>query len=85
MGPLKYYIEEAFEEHKEMNEMKDTDKEIQKAVAKLIAEEWIAGTMYRMMTFACKKDERAVIKDLFDEIGMDEINDHFNSLVKWCD
>ena len=65
--------------------MKDTDKEIQKAVAKLIAEEWIAGTMYKMMTLACKQDQRGVIKDLFNEIGNDEIDDHFASLVKWCD
>lgn len=57
---------------------------IQKALNKLISEEWIAGNFYMQMVLACDPDERSVIADLFRTISNDEINDHLKELVEWA-
>lgn len=57
---------------------------IQKALNKLISEEWIAGNLYRQMVLACDPEDRLVIKDVFLTISSDEINDHMTSLIEWA-
>lgn len=56
-------------------------KKMQKALNKLISEEFLAATMYRNMIFACIPEERHFIKDLFEETAEDEHNDHFVKLI----
>lgn len=60
------------------------DKDIQKALNKLISEEWIASNMYQQMIFGCIPEERGVIYELFTSIANDEMHDHMKSLVDWC-
>ena len=60
------------------------DKDIQKALNKLISEEWIASNFYQQMVFGCIHEERGVICELFTSIANDELHDHMKSLVDWC-
>jgi len=61
------------------------EKKVQRAVKKLISEEWIASTFYEQMILACDPAERETIKDLFEKNGIDEKEDHYAKLVKFAE
>lgn len=60
------------------------EKKVQKALNKLISEEWMAGTMYKQMLLACKQDEVKTLVELVHETAVDEIDDHYAKLVKYA-
>lgn len=64
--------------------MDKLDKKTEKALCKLISEEWIAATLYEQMVLACKSEERNVIHDLFLQTADDERNDHYAKLVRFA-
>ena len=68
----------------EKNENSLASATLQKAVQKLIAEEYSAYQLYFFSKFAVKAEDRGVIVDLFDQIAADELNDHLKTLAEWC-
>jgi ferritin-like protein len=60
------------------------EKNIQKILDKLMAEELLAHMFYMGCPVAAKKDEAKIFEKLFIEIAEDELNDHFLSLKKWA-
>lgn len=59
-----------------------TNPKIQKLVKKLISEEWIAGQIYKFYTMAMPLEIQDTLKENFDAISDDELNDHLLSLVE---
>ena len=60
------------------------DGKLQKAVLKLISEEWYAYQLYMFSRLAVKNEEAETVDKLFNDISDDEINDHMAELIKWC-
>lgn len=60
-------------------------KATQKAINKLISEEWCANELYRSMISACDTKEKEVITKMFTDSADDEYYDHFTKLVKFAE
>ena len=60
------------------------DKKIEKAVKKLISEEWLASTFYEQMILACDPNERDTIADIFRNHANDEKYDHYEKLISFA-
>ena len=72
-------------ENKENKEaLEDTQKSIQKMLSKLIADEWLAGHIYKQFVLLVKPEQRDAICQPFNDIAGDELNDHFYSLVEFA-
>ena len=60
------------------------DAKIQKILNKLISEEVIANSFYIGCIAAACKCQKAVISDMFVEIAVDELDDHYKKLCEWA-
>ena len=60
------------------------DAKVQKILNKLISEEVIASQFYSACIAAVKKDQKNILKEMFDEIAFDEISDHYKNLCEWA-
>lgn len=60
------------------------NKNVQKVLSKLIAEEMLANSMYRISIIACNPLESIKIADMFRETADDELMDHHQNLVKFA-
>ena len=68
----------------EKNENSLASPALQRAVQKLIAEEYYAYQLYFFSKYAVKSEDRLVLANLFGQIAADELDDHMKSLVEWC-
>lgn len=59
-------------------------KKLQDSVRRLISEEYYAYQLYLFSRLAVKSEDRGAIFDLFVEIAEDELDDHMNTLIGWC-
>lgn len=69
-------------EHMENNNEKNA--KVQKALNKLIADEWFAGNVYRMFAIAVNGEHRDAIVGQLLSVASDELNDHYKSLVDYA-
>jgi len=60
------------------------DPQIQRALDRLISEEWFAGQMYKQFVLMVNPADRHLICETMVEVADDELNDHFKSLVKFA-
>lgn len=58
-------------------------EKVQKALNKLISEEWFAGNTYILFANALDRDDRnyEAIRSAFDETAIDELQDHMKSMI----
>jgi len=56
---------------------------IQKALNKLISEEWLAGNTYLLFASSIDREDRSfkAVSDAFVETAVDELQDHMKSLI----
>lgn len=59
-------------------------KKTDKALKRLISEEWLASHLYEQMILACPGNERPIITDIFSQIEDDEHNDHYSKLINFA-
>ena len=62
----------------------EKDKEVQKALSKLISDEWFAGNTYKMFIAAMTADGRRAIGELMLDVAKDELDDHLANLVHFA-
>lgn len=61
-------------------------EKVQKALNKLISEEWFAGNTYILFANALDRDDRnyEAIRSAFDETAIDELQDHMKSMIQFA-
>ena len=59
----------------------DKDPSIQRAVNKLMSDEWFAGQMYKQFVLLVSVEERPLIFEKMVETANDELNDHYRSIA----
>lgn len=59
---------------------------VQKALNKLISEEWLAGSTYTLFASALDRTDRNLraVKDAFLETAVDETDDHMKSMIEFA-
>lgn len=65
--------------------MEDKEKKfIQKAIDKLVSDEWFAGQTYKQFILLMDAESRRAVSELFNDIAVDELDDHYKSLVDFA-
>lgn len=61
-------------------------EKVQKALNKMISEEWLAGNTYNLFASAIDRDDRnyRAVRDAFIETAVDELQDHMRSLLDFA-
>ena len=68
-----------------MKDDKNTlDKDVQKALSKLISDEWFAGNIYKQFVMLMKPEERAQAQQQFLDTARDELDDHMANLIEYA-
>ena len=67
-----------------MSMREETSKDVQKALDKLISDEWFAGNVYKQFVVLVKDCCRHQIEDIMFETADDELDDHYKSLVQFA-
>lgn len=57
---------------------------VQKALNRLISEEFVAGMFYNCCLTAAPQPSNEAFDKLFSEIAVDELNDHLANLKRWA-
>ena len=68
----------------DMSMREETSKDVQKALDKLISDEWFAGNVYKQFVVLVKDCCRHQIEDIMFETADDELDDHYKSLVQFA-
>ena len=59
-------------------------KKVQKALDKLISDEWFAGSVYKQFYLLADNEGRRIAGEAFLDTANDEMLDHLNGLVKFA-
>ena len=64
-----------------MADKEQKDTKVQKALSKLVSDEWFAGQTYRQFILLVKPEDRSKIAGEMLDVANDELDDHLRSLV----
>ncbi len=64
----------------------DNSQKVQRALNKLISEEWLAGNTYMLFANALDRADRncQAVKEAFIDTAVDELSDHMKSLLEFA-
>ena len=62
----------------------DKDQDIQRAINRLMSEEWFAGQMYKQFILLVDPSDRHLICEKMAEVANDELDDHFKSIAQFA-
>lgn len=69
---------------KKEQENSNYNEKVQKALNKLISDEWFAGNVYMQFVLLMDAASRKIAKEQFIDVANDELNDHMASLVDFA-